>query len=118
MGTIKTISCLRATSCINRTVGPSGIFSTDSYHLASCSAQKYGVVKTSCIQRIRTPCLFASWMNPMTLSVLAFFILSMGSEVGQAFEAWINPHLTTLAIGAPPNAEITLGLPGIAPIRY
>jgi hypothetical protein len=28
--------------------------------------------------------------------------MCIGSDVEQAFEAWINPHLMTLAIATPP----------------
>ena len=47
-----TISYFFATCCMSRVVGPSGIASTASYHRALCSAQKYGPVKISCMQRI------------------------------------------------------------------
>jgi hypothetical protein len=37
---------------MRRVVGPSGICSTASYQRVLCSAQKYGPVKISCMQRI------------------------------------------------------------------
>src|SRR5438128_10966634 len=101
MGTIKTMPCLRATSCISFTVGPSGIFSTASYQRGSCSAQKYGVVKTSCMQRIWTPCLAASSMKLTFFSMFDCLILSIASSIEHALDACINPHLTTLDIVTP-----------------
>ena len=41
-----------AYSCISLVVGPSGICSVESYQRVVCSAQKYGPLKISCMQRI------------------------------------------------------------------
>src|ERR1044072_8554899 len=89
-----TIPCFFATSCINFVVGPSGIFSTASYQRVCCSAQKYGVVKTSCMQSICTPCAAASSMSFKCFSMLSRLISSMGASVGAALVACMSPHLT------------------------
>src|SRR5438045_1286841 len=92
--------CFFAASCISFVVGPSGIFSTASYQRVCCSAQKYGVVKTSCMQRICTPCFAASSIIARCFSMFARLISSIGASVGPAFFACINPHLTVLGIVA------------------
>src|SRR5438128_5021541 len=93
-----TMPCCLAMSCINFVVGPSGIFSTASYQRVCCSAQKYGVVKTSCMQRICTPCFAASSIIARCFSMFRRLISSIGASVGLAFFACINPHLTVRAI--------------------
>src|SRR3954468_16063362 len=94
MGTMMTIPCRRATSCMSLTVGPSGMRSTASYQRVCCSAQKYGVVKTSCMHRICTPCAAASSMSLRCFSRLSRLISSMGASVGAALVACMSPHLT------------------------
>src|ERR1043165_4458089 len=86
--------CSFATSCIKRTVGPSGIRSTASYQRVCCSAQKYGVVKTSCMQMICTPCFAAPSRERRCFSMFSRLISSIGRSVGAAFVHWISPHLT------------------------
>src|SRR5215212_5138813 len=76
------------------TVGPSGMRSTASYQRVCCSAQKYGVVKTSCMQSICTPCAAASSINFKCFSMLSRLISSMGASVGAALVACMSPHLT------------------------
>src|ERR1043166_1032985 len=93
-----TMPCSLAISCIKRTVGPSGIRSTASYQRVFCSAQKYGVVKTSCIQMICTPCFAACSIKPRCFSMLSRFISSIGASVGAALVHWISPHLTVRGI--------------------
>src|SRR3954469_362105 len=93
-----TIECFLATSCIKRVVGPSGIFSVESYHFVFCSAQKYGPGKISCMQTIFTPALPACSRNLRCFSMLPSRIFSSGASVGPAWLAWIKPHLTTRAI--------------------
>src|SRR4029078_196221 len=93
-----TMPCSFATSCISRTVGPSGIRSTDSYQRVCCSAQKYGVVKISCMQSICTPCFAASSINFKCFSMLSRLISSIGRSVAPAFEHWISAHLTVRGI--------------------
>src|SRR5207249_10787162 len=96
-----TMLCFLAVSCINFVVGPSGIFSTASYQRVCCSAQKYGVVKTSCIQRICAPCFAASSIIARCFSIFFCLISSIDASVGAAFFAWINPHLTVRGINTP-----------------
>src|SRR5215211_4730551 len=93
-----TMPCSLATSCISRTVGPSGIRSTASYQRVCCSAQKYGVVKISCIQTICTPCFAASSINFKCFSIFSRLISSIGRSVEAAFEHCINAHLTVRGI--------------------
>src|SRR5436309_3902104 len=93
-----TMLCFLAVSCINFVVGPSGIFSTASYQRVCCSAQKYGVVKTSCIQRICTPCAAASSINFKCFSTFWRLISSIEASVGAAFVACMSPHLTVRGI--------------------
>src|SRR3954465_8840814 len=89
-----TISYFFAISCIRRVVGPSGMYSVASYHRGVCSAQKYGPVKISCMQRIWTPAAPELSMSTMCLSMLAWRILFLLSLVEPACDAWIRPHFT------------------------
>src|SRR5918996_305356 len=98
-----TMPCSFATSCIRRTVGPSGMRSTASYQRVCCSAQKYGVVKTSCMQMICTSCFAASSRNVMCFSILSRLISSIGASVGAAFVHWMSPHLTVRGIQRLPS---------------
>ena len=75
-----TIEYFFAYSCISCVVGPSGIFSTESYQRVDCSAQKYGPVKISCMQMICTPAAPASSMYFSVFSSCASRILSSGSS--------------------------------------
>ena len=86
--------CCFAFSRISIVVGPSGMRSTASYHRGFCSAQKYGPVKISCMQRIWTPCRPASSISFRCLSTLAWRIVSIFSLVSHAWVAWIRPHFT------------------------
>ncbi len=87
-----------AVCCMRRVVGPSGIISVASYQRGVCSAQKYGPVKISCMQRIWTPSLPALSMSFMCFSTLALRMVSIFSFVSQAWEAWIRPHRTVWGI--------------------
>src|SRR5688572_28973718 len=93
-----TMPCSFATSCIKRTVGPSGIRSTASYQRVCCSAQKYGVVKISCIHRICTSCSAACSINVKCFSILRRLISSIGRSVEAAFEHCMSAHLTVRGI--------------------
>src|SRR5215217_4458392 len=90
--------CSLATSCISRTVGPSGIRSTASYQRVCCSAQKYGVVKISCMQMICTPCSAACSIKVKCFSIFRRLISSIGRSVEAAFEHCISAHLTVRGI--------------------
>src|SRR5688500_14311197 len=90
--------CFFATSCINRTVGPSGIFSVASYHFVCCSAQKYGVLKTSWRHKTCTPCLAAWSISFIWCSRFSFLICSTGASTGAALCDWIKPPLTIRGI--------------------
>src|SRR5215213_9992128 len=98
IGTTMTMPCSFATSCISRTVGPSGIRSTASYQRVCCSAQKYGVVKISCMQSICTPCFAASSINFRCFSIFSRLISSIGRSVEAALEHCISAHLTVRGI--------------------
>src|SRR5688572_29805314 len=93
-----TMLCFFAISCISFVVGPSGIFSTESYQRGFCSAQKYGPVKISWKQRIWTPCRAASSIIFRCFSMLASRMVSSFSSVPQACFAWMRPHFTILVI--------------------
>ncbi len=105
-GTTITISCRFASSCMSFVVGPSGIGSTASYQRVLCSAQKYGPVKISCIDRICTPSRPACSMRPRCFSTFASRIVSIFSWVEQACVAWINPHFTTRGMSALRDARL------------
>src|SRR4051812_12474120 len=68
--------------------------STASYHRGFCSAQKYGPVKISCMQRICTPSFPARSISFRCFSTLASRMTSIFSSVSHACVAWIRPHFT------------------------
>src|SRR5512140_3336341 len=75
-------------------VGPSGIFSTASNQRGFCSAQKYGPVKISCMQRICTPSLPAWSPYLRVRSIGAFRLVSLDSSVPAAREVWIKQQFS------------------------
>src|SRR5436190_16679755 len=71
------------------------------YHRADCSAQKYGPVKISCMQRIWAPLAAASPINRRCFSIASRLIFSRGSSVGVVHVAWISAHRIIRDISLP-----------------
>src|SRR2546423_15675870 len=81
-------------------VGP-GTASAISHHLESWLGQKYGPLKTSCKERIWTPCSPAFSMYGRCFSSIAS--RTSGTEALSSFSAlliWMSPHFTMRAGGS------------------
>src|SRR4051812_466568 len=93
------------------TVGP-GTCSAASYQRLSWPGQKYGPLKISCMQRIWTPFLPASWIIGRCFSSIAAWISAtdlVSSLIG--FDAWMRPLSTLRAMGWLLEWRETTGLP-------
>src|SRR3954451_20069517 len=93
-----TMLCCLASACIRCTIGPSS-GSAVSYHLGSCSAQKYGPWKISCRHVTCAPSAAALPIRSTCLST--------ASSLDMFAWAWMTAARTVVIRSAPPSAPGT-----------